>query len=156
MNSQLVRRQESAQRPTRQRARSRGWPASRRSRAMTIGSVAPPLTSSMEVSDGGRANSNRSPIQSWNAFTSLNSWATWCGPCISSIGPPAETQTPTRQDVQLIPSISGPGSGNVETFLKRKYTPRSPAKNTDADAKSDADADDESDADDDARKPTPS
>jgi len=118
---------------------------------MTIGSVAPPLDVEHWVSDG---DGQFKPVTDFKAgrVYIVEFWATWCGPCISSMPHLAETQTAyADKDVQLI-SISDEDLETVETFLKRKYTPRAPAKNTDADAKSDADADDESDADDDAPK----
>lgn len=95
---------------------------------LTIGSPAAPLDITHWVSDAGGKFGPVTELEDGKVYV-IEFWATWCGPCISSMPHLAEIQAKyIDQDVQII-SVSDEDIETVETFLERKYRPR---KSTDS------------------------
>jgi thiol-disulfide isomerase/thioredoxin len=87
---------------------------------LTIGSKAPSLDIEHWVSNGNGRFSSVTDFTPGNVYV-VEFWATWCGPCISSMPHLAETQEAfAEKGVQLI-SISDEDLPTVEEFLKRPF-----------------------------------
>lgn len=88
---------------------------------LTIGSPAPALDVEHWVQDGNGFFKPVTEFKPGNVYV-VEFWATWCGPCISSMPHLAELQDKLRgQNVQIV-SISDEPLETVETFLKRETT----------------------------------
>lgn len=89
---------------------------------LTIGSKAPALDVEHWVQNG---NGKFKPVTEFakGKVYIVEFWATWCGPCISSMPHIVETQNKfADKGVQII-SISDEDLETVEKFLERKYKP---------------------------------
>lgn len=88
-------------------------------KTLTIGSPAPALDIEHWVQDGNGFFKPVTEFKAGNVYV-VEFWATWCGPCISSMPHLAELQEKMRgQNVQIV-SISDEPLETVETFLKRE------------------------------------
>lgn len=88
---------------------------------LTIGSPAPALDVEHWVQDGNGFFKPVTEFKPGNVYV-VEFWATWCGPCISSMPHLAQLQEKLRgQNVQII-SISDEPLETVEAFLKRPTT----------------------------------
>jgi thiol-disulfide isomerase/thioredoxin len=88
-------------------------------KTLTIGSPAPALDVEHWVQDGNGFFKPVTEFKPGNVYV-VEFWATWCGPCISSMPHLAELQEKMRgQNVQII-SISDEPLETVESFLKRE------------------------------------
>jgi thiol-disulfide isomerase/thioredoxin len=88
-------------------------------KTLTIGSTAPALDVEYWVQDGNGFFKPVTEFKAGNVYV-VEFWATWCGPCISSMPHLAELQDKLRgQNVQIV-SISDEPLETVETFLKRE------------------------------------
>ncbi|MDZ4852156.1 MAG: TlpA disulfide reductase family protein [Pirellulaceae bacterium] len=107
---------------------------------LTIGSKAPSIDIEHWVSNG---HGKFKPINDFEAgkVYVVEFWATWCGPCVSSMPHLAETQTAfADKNVQLI-SISDEDPETVAKFLEREVgTPKSSKEPGEGDVKDDKDA----------------
>ncbi|QDS93458.1 Thiol-disulfide oxidoreductase ResA [Roseimaritima multifibrata] len=83
---------------------------------MTIGSVAPPLNIEYWVSKDFEPVTD---FQKGNVYI-VEFWATWCGPCVSSMPHLAETQKKYKDKGVRLISISDEDLDTVEKFLERK------------------------------------
>lgn len=90
-------------------------------KTLTIGSAAPALDVEYWVQDGNGFFKPVTEFKPGNVYV-VEFWATWCGPCISSMPHLAELQEKLRgQNVQIV-SISDEPLETVEGFLKRETT----------------------------------
>ncbi len=90
-------------------------------KTLTIGSPAPALDIEHWVQDGNGFFKPVTEFKPGNVYV-VEFWATWCGPCISSMPHLAELQERLRgQNVQIV-SISDEPLETVEAFLKRETT----------------------------------
>lgn len=88
---------------------------------LTIGSVAPQLDVEHWIQNGNGFFKPVTKFEPGKAYV-VEFWATWCGPCISSMPHLAELQNKLRgQNVQIV-SISDETLEEVTEFLKRKTT----------------------------------
>jgi len=88
-------------------------------KTLTIGSPAPALDVEHWVQDGNGFFKPVTEFKPGNVYV-VEFWATWCGPCISSMPHLAELQEKMRgQNVQII-SISDEPLETVESFLNRE------------------------------------
>jgi len=88
-------------------------------KTLTIGSPAPALDVEHWLQDGNGFFKPVTDFKPGNVYV-VEFWATWCGPCISSMPHLAELQQKMRgQNVQII-SISDEPLETVESFLKRE------------------------------------
>jgi len=86
---------------------------------LAIGSPAPKLDVEHWVQDGNGFFKPVTEFKPGNVYV-VEFWATWCGPCVSSMPHLAALQTRLRgQNVQII-SISDEPLEQVEAFLKRE------------------------------------
>ncbi len=92
-----------------------------------IGSSAPALDVEHWVQNG---NGKFEPVTEFakGKVYVIEFWATWCGPCISSMPHLAETQKKYADQVQIV-SISNEDLATVEKFLEREI--KAPAKAND-------------------------
>lgn len=88
---------------------------------LSIGSVAPALDVEHWVQNGNGFFKPVTQFEPGKVYV-VEFWATWCGPCISSMPHLAELQNKLRgQNVQIV-SISDETLEEVTEFLKRKTT----------------------------------
>jgi thiol-disulfide isomerase/thioredoxin len=88
-------------------------------KSLTIGSPAPALDVEHWVQDGNGFFKPVTEFKPGKVYV-VEFWATWCGPCISSMPHLAQLQEKMRgQNVQII-SISDEPLETVESFLKRE------------------------------------
>ena len=86
---------------------------------LNIGSKAPNLDIEHWVSDGDGKFSHTTELESDKVYV-IEFWATWCGPCISSMPHISETQDKyADKGVQII-SVSDESLEEVNEFLERK------------------------------------
>jgi thiol-disulfide isomerase/thioredoxin len=86
--------------------------------SLTIGSTAPAISVEHWISDGEGKFKPVEKFEDGKVYV-VEFWATWCGPCISSMPHLAELQTTyAEKGVQII-SISDEDLETVEGFLKR-------------------------------------
>jgi len=88
---------------------------------LTIGSTAPALDVEHWVQDGNGFFKPVTEFKPGNVYV-VEFWATWCGPCISSMPHLAELQEKLRGENVQIVSISDEPLETVEAFLKRETT----------------------------------
>lgn len=101
-------------------------PEAEEASVLTIGSKAPALDVEHWVSDG---NGKFQPVTEFEdgKIYIVEFWATWCGPCISSMPHLVEIQNKHADDGVQVISISKEDMETVNKFLERKYTPRGAA-----------------------------
>ncbi|KAA5542189.1 redoxin domain-containing protein [Roseiconus nitratireducens] len=88
--------------------------------SLTIGSKAPALDIEHWVQDG---NGKFQPVTDFDSGTVyvVEFWATWCGPCISSMPHLAQLQNEYRDRGVRIVSVSDESLDEVEALLKKPY-----------------------------------
>jgi thiol-disulfide isomerase/thioredoxin len=95
---------------------------------LTIGSKAPAVDIEHWIQDGGGFFTPVTAFENGKVYV-VEFWATWCGPCVSSMPHLAELQTKYRgRDVQVV-SVSDEPLETVSEFLKRE------TKNAEGEAK---------------------
>ena len=87
--------------------------------ALTIGSKAPSLDIEHWISDGNGAFAEVTEFEADQVYV-VEFWATWCGPCVSSMPHLAELQEKFKDSVQVI-SVSDEDLGTVAAFLEKPY-----------------------------------
>jgi thiol-disulfide isomerase/thioredoxin len=84
-----------------------------------VGSKAPALNIEHWLSDGNGKFPHTTKLEAGKVYV-IEFWATWCGPCVSSMPHLSELQTKfADKGVQII-SVSDEDLETVETFLKRE------------------------------------
>ncbi len=86
-----------------------------------IGSAAPALDVEHWVQNGNGKFKPVTEFQKGKVYI-VEFWATWCGPCISSMPHLVETQKKYADEVQIV-SISNEDLKTVEKFLEREVRP---------------------------------
>jgi thiol-disulfide isomerase/thioredoxin len=93
---------------------------SKESSELTVGTKAPALDVEHWVQDGHGKFKPVTEFQPGQVYV-VEFWATWCGPCRSSMPHLAETQEKYEKEVQIV-SISDEPLGTVTDFLKTKVS----------------------------------
>ncbi len=88
---------------------------------LTIGSTAPALDVEHWVSDRNGEFQAVTEFEEGKIYV-IEFWATWCGPCISSMPHLVELQNAHAKDGVQVISISDEDIDRVNKFLERKYT----------------------------------
>ncbi|QEG43710.1 TlpA family protein disulfide reductase [Roseimaritima ulvae] len=88
-------------------------------KTLTIGDAAPPLDIETWIQDN---DGQLMPVQNFeqDKVYIIEFWATWCGPCISSMPHLAETQTKYGYDTVRLISVSDEDVATIEKFLERE------------------------------------